>query len=179
VATRISTQCVTRANFGTVRAIHRLGDDGELRMDVSGIVDYINAFPGVESTTDYGYTFFFYRSERNLPFATLIDADYEYDEISNLSRPGVYRLNIGISRETFQWLFGTTKVDVSRYDFTALDTIMPHPEYAKQNFVCVLSPERTFEKVQGLLTEAHEIAVRRYARRNTPRGDSDPDTEHD
>jgi hypothetical protein len=58
-------------------------------------------------------------------------------------------------------------VDVNDYDYTALDVIMPHPEYAKQFFICVLSPgEVTLERVRLLLAEAYEIAVRRYRRRN-------------
>ena len=137
-------------------------------MNESSVSDYITkTFPEVETTTNFGYTFFFYKSDHMVPFATLISSDQEHDRISNLDRPGVFRLNIGVSRETFQSLFGTAKVDVSNYDFTALDVIMPHPEYAPQNFICVLSPsEATFERVQSLLAEAYEIAVRRYNRRN-------------
>jgi hypothetical protein len=141
-------------------------------MNESFVIDYItNTFPGVETTTAFGYTFFFYRSERILPFATLISSDQDYDRISNLDRPGVFRLNIGISRQTFQSLFGTAKVDVNNYDFTALDVIMPHPEYAQQYFICVLSPsEATFERIRHLLAEAYDIAVRRYTRRNKDKG---------
>ena len=137
-------------------------------MDETSVVNYITeTFPGVESTTNFGYTFFFYRSDHILPFATLISSDQDYDRISNLDRPGVFRLNIGVSRETFQSLFGTAKVDVSSYDFTALDVIMPHPEYAQQSFICVLSPsEAMFERVRALLAEAYDIAVRRFTRRN-------------
>lgn len=137
-------------------------------MDETSVVNYITeTFPGVETTTNFGYTFFFYRSDHILPFATLISSDQDYDRISNLDRPGVFRLNIGVSRETFQSLFGTAKVDVSSYDFTALDVIMPHPEYAQQSFICVLSPsEATFERVRALLAEAYDIAVRRFTRRN-------------
>ena len=137
-------------------------------MDETSVVNYITeTFPGVESTTNFGYTFFFYRSDHILPFATLISSDQDYDRISNLDRPGVFRLNIGVSRETFQSLFGTAKVDVSSYDFTALDVIMPHPEYAQQSFICVLSPsEAMFERVRALLAEAYDIAVRRFTRRS-------------
>lgn len=137
-------------------------------MNESSVVDYITkAFAGVETTESFGYTFFFYRSDRKLPFATLISSDYDYDRISNLDRPGVFRLNIGISKQTFQSLFGTAKVDVSNYDFTALDVIMPHPDYAQHHFICVLSPsEATFERVQPLLAEAYDIAVRRYTSQN-------------
>jgi hypothetical protein len=137
-------------------------------LNESFITDYITkTFTGVETTTSFGYTFFFYRSDHKLPFATLAASDNDFDHISNLDRPGVFRLNIGISRQTLQSLFGTAKVDVDRYDFTALDTILPYPHYARQYFMCVLSPsEATFERIRPLLAEAYEIAVRRTARRN-------------
>ena len=142
-------------------------------MNESSVVDYITkTFPGVETTTAFGYTFFFYRSDHKFPFATLIASDQDYDRISNLDRPGVFRLNIGISKQTFQSLFGTAKVDVNSYDFTALDVLMPHPEYAKQHFICVLSPsEATFERIRLLLAESYDIAVRRYTSQNKDKGD--------
>jgi hypothetical protein len=128
-------------------------------------------FAGVETTEAMGYRFFFYRSERMLPFATMAEADNEHDRVSNLDRPGVFRLNIGVSRETFQSLFGAGKVDVGAYDFAALDTIMPHPEYAAQHWVCVLSPSAaTFEQVRALLAEAYALAERRHARRQPGQG---------
>ena len=137
-------------------------------MDEYSMAEYITTtFPGVETETNFGYIFFFYGSDHTLPFATLIAADNEYDRVSHLDRPGVFRLNIGVSRETFISLFGTTEVDAAAYDFAALDVIMPHPEYAKQNFICVLSPsETTFERVRVLLAEAYDIGARRFKRRN-------------
>ena len=137
-------------------------------MDESAVTNYITTtFPEVETDTNFGYTFFFYRSDHRLPFATFISADYDYDRISNLDRPGVFRLNIGVSKQTFQSLFGTAKVDIDSYDFTTLDVIMPHPEYAQQHFICVLSPsEETFEKIRPLLAEAYNIAVRRFNSQN-------------
>src|SRR3712207_2234826 len=109
-------------------------------MDATAIADYITGtFPGVETSEAMGYTFFFYGAERMLPFATLAASDNEHDRVSNLDRPGVYRLNFGVSRETFHSLFGPGKVDTAAYDFTALDTLMPHPDYAAQHFVCVLN----------------------------------------
>jgi hypothetical protein len=137
-------------------------------MDETTLAQYISdTFAGVETTTAFGYTFFFYRSERRLPFATIASTDNEYERISNLDRPGVYRLNIGVSKQTFQSLFGADKVDVSAYDFTALDTLMPHPDYAAQSWLCVLSPsDPTLEKVRTMLAEAYDIAVRRHTRKN-------------
>jgi hypothetical protein len=137
-------------------------------MNASAIVDYImKTIPEVETTNAYGYDMFFYRSDRKLSFATMISSDYDYDSVSNLNRPGVFRLNIGVSKQTFQSLFGRDEVDVNDYDFTALDVIMPHPEYAQYHFICVLSPsEETFEKIRALLAEAYDIAARRYASQN-------------
>ena len=134
----------------------------------TSVTHYITqTFPEVETSTAFGYTFFFYGSDHRLPFATLASADNEYDRVSNLDRPGVFRLNIGVSKQTFQSLFGTAKVDAGSYDFTVLDTFMPHPDYAQQNFICVLSPsEATFERIRALLAEAYDIAVRRHTRRN-------------
>ena len=136
-------------------------------MDESNVVDYITkTFPEAESTENFGYTMFFYRTDRTLSFATIISSDFEYDHISNLDRPGVFRLNIGVSRDTFKSLFGTAKVDISSYDFTTLDVIMPHPDYAKQYYVCVLSPsDATFERIKLMLAEAYEISARRFAKR--------------
>lgn len=136
-------------------------------MDETSVANYITTtFPNVETTENYGYSFFFYRDDHMLPFATLIAADNEYDRISNLDRPGVYRLNIGVSRPTFESIFGTAKPDVKSYDYTSLNVIMPHPDYTPQNFICVLSPgDTTWERIRALLAEAYEIAVTRYNRR--------------
>ncbi|TAK12895.1 MAG: hypothetical protein EPO32_07165 [Anaerolineae bacterium] len=134
-------------------------------MNESTIVETITSlFPNVETTEALGFTFFFYKSERNFPFATFVASDTEHDKFSDLDRPGVYRLNIGVSKETFESLFGAGEVDASQYDFTALDVVMPHPEYAAYHFVCVLSPESSWEQVKDLLAEAHGMAARRYER---------------
>ena len=126
----------------------------------------IDTFPGVATTTNLGYTFFFYGSERMLPFATIASSGNEYERISNLDRPGVFRLNIGVGKPTFQSLFGTDRVDVGSYDYTALDTIMPHPDYAAQRWICVLNPsEPTFERVKTFLAEAYELARARSVKR--------------
>ena len=96
--------------------------------------------------------------------------DYgDFDNLSDLDRPGVYRLNIGVGKETYQSLF-PHEVE---HDFTALDRLMPHPVYGKNHFVCVLNPsDATFASLKPLLDEAYEIAVKRAApRRPAPRND--------
>ncbi len=120
-----------------------------------------------KSTVNLGYSFFFYRDDRMHAFATIASTGNEYEKISNLDRPGVYRLNIGVSREIFKSLFGTKKINVGDYDFTALDTIMPHPDYSSQNFLCILAPsEATFnEQIRPILAEAYDVAMKRYDKR--------------
>lgn len=136
-------------------------------IDEAFVTRYItDTFEHVETAVNLGYTFFFYRDDHMHAFATIASTGNEYEKISNLDRPGVYRLNIGVSRETFRSLFGTGKIDVSAYDFTTLDTLLPHPDYSSQHFLCVLSPsEATFEQVRALLAESYEVAVKRYNKR--------------
>jgi Family of unknown function (DUF6194) len=145
-------------------------------MDQQQIIDHIsNTFGGLdvvkgEEGIAPGDTFFIYDPQRNLdlkhrfPFATIVTHDYgDVDAFSHLNRPGVFRLNIGVSRNTFTSLFGSTQTD---QDFTALDQLIPHPVYATQSWVSVLNPsEATFQSaVQPLLAEAYLLAVRRSQR---------------
>jgi hypothetical protein len=160
-------------------------------MEQSEIIQYIaDTFPGVdierpEKPGDapeiaLGDTFFIYDPQRNLepnrrwPFATIVTKDYgDFDCASNLNRPGIFRLNIGIGKATFLSLFGSqaSRSDDSgqtepSYDFTALDELMPHPVYGQMFWVCVLNPSKaSFEKIRPLLAEAYELAVNREKKR--------------
>jgi hypothetical protein len=147
-------------------------------MDETSIREYITrTFAGVDVVDASGGSFFFYGPDHKFPFATLVRSD-EYDQASNLSRPSVFRLNVGVSKQTFQSLFGTGPAHADEgesegdYDFTALDCIMPHPVYGKMYWACVLNPsEETFKTVQELLVEAYGMAVRKRARIK-PAGDA-------
>ncbi|WP_367874917.1 DUF6194 family protein [Luteolibacter sp. Populi] len=128
----------------------------------------------VQIEIDRGNHFFFAPGEKKFPFVTLVISD-QYDKASDLNRPGVYRLNIGIEKETYHSHFGRAPgwaapdgvVDTG-HDFTALDQLMPHPVYAPMNWICALSPSgATFETLKPLLAEAYEIAVKRS--RSDPR----------
>lgn len=136
-------------------------------MNEAEMAQYIfDTFPRVETAENLGYKFFFYGADRMLPFATIATSDSDYERVSNHIRPGVFRLNIGVSRQTFRSLFGADHVDVSRYDYAALDRIMPHPDYAAQNWLCVLNPtEATFDQVRTFLAEAYELARSRSTKR--------------
>jgi hypothetical protein len=148
-------------------------------MNETTVIQYINeTFEGIETFTaeSTGDTFFFYDPDRMFPFATLVTSDYN-DSFSNLNRPSVFRLNIGISKQTYLSLFGPRPSRQSTsgegdagsggYDFTALDQLMPHPVYGMMYWVCVLNPsDATFETaVRPLLAEAYDMAISKYAKR--------------
>ena len=66
-------------------------------MDAYAIRRHIEgAFPDVDVTTNDWGTFFLVRPDEKFPFATIVDKDDPYDNFSNLDRPGVFRLNIGV-----------------------------------------------------------------------------------
>jgi hypothetical protein len=152
-------------------------------MEEQAIIQYITeTFAGVDILTGTdgiaaGDTFLYYDPERKLdpkrrfPFATIVTKDYgDYDRASNLNRPGVFRLNIGLSHDTYRARFGpqpsrldnTTPVNTG-HDFTVLDQLIPHPVYAPQSWVSVLNPSaETFAAIVPLLAEAHGLAVKRY-----------------
>jgi hypothetical protein len=104
-------------------------------------------------------TFFFHGANDKFPFATIVTKDHESDSASKLDRPGVFRLNVGVGKETFRALFGEAPRGI---DFTALDTLMPHPVYAKMYWVSVINPSgKTFEAVKPLIVEARGLAAAR------------------
>ena len=52
------------------------------------------------------------------------------------------------------------------YDFSQLDTIMPHPVYAWMGWVCVLNPtEQTFDKLKPLIQESYLFAQEKFKKR--------------
>jgi hypothetical protein len=105
-------------------------------------------------------TFFFHGADNKFPFATIVTKDDEFDSASNLNRPGVFRLNVSVGKETFRALFG--EQELADIDFTALDRLMPHPVYAKMYWVSVINPSgKTFETVKPLIAEARSLAAAR------------------
>ncbi|MET7330088.1 DUF6194 family protein [Nonomuraea sp. NPDC005650] len=141
-------------------------------MTENDIIQFVSGFPGVvtqtiEENSDtpevaWGDTFFFYDPEGTLeahprqPFATIVIKDYpDWDTVSDLNRPGVFRLNIAIGRAAMERLVG----DDPDVDYTAEDRVVPHPKYATQGWIAIVSPG---EQARPLLTEAHARAVARH-----------------
>ena len=123
-------------------------------------------WPETDVVTVPGGSFFSLDAEKHWPnFATIVSTD-DFDQASNLSRPGVFRLNIGVGRATFERLVGS----IVEPDYTVLDRLLPHPVYARQRWISILNPsDTTFrDVVLQLLIEAHD---RLAARREKPAAD--------
>jgi hypothetical protein len=123
------------------------------------------AFPDADIVTAMGATFFSLDPETHWPnFATIVTTDeHDMGSPSNLTaRPDVFRLNIGVGRETFDRLVGRA----THPDYAALDRLLPHPVYAKQHWVSILNPSaETFETiVRPLLREAYDRVAGARAR---------------
>ena len=131
------------------------------------------AFDGVDSLDHQGDTFYFYdpeeTRERMHPFITIVTGDH-YDTVSDLSRPGAYRINVGVTKATYMSLLGVPPKERDEHgllrtgvDHAANDTLMPHPYYASQYWVSVVNPgPATLDTVRTLLAEAYEFAVRKH-----------------
>ena len=124
------------------------------RMNPAAITEFITSkFTGVKVVVAssangapeaaWGDIFFIYDPDDNLPpqrqfpFATIVVKDYPgFDEASNLNRPGIFRLNLGLNKDTFRAALRSTPenqgtVDESEviHDFAAINKLMPHPVY--------------------------------------------------
>jgi hypothetical protein len=86
-----------------------------------------------------------------------------------LTGPGVFWLNLALGRETFRWLFGFRPAGfadhAAKLDFTELDRIVPHPVYAWQGWILVLTPgPRASAQEPELIGHAYRRARDRYCR---------------
>ena len=107
---------------------------------------------------------FFSLDESHWPnFATVVWTDeHDMGNLSDLARPGVYRLNTGVGKETFRRLVGS----VSEPDYAAFDRVIPHPVYANQRWIADMnrSEATVRDRMMPLLHEAHDRLARARSR---------------
>ncbi|HEV8280658.1 MAG TPA: DUF6194 family protein [Candidatus Limnocylindrales bacterium] len=127
------------------------------------IVRYITeTYPEADVVEAMNAWFFSLDSEKHWPnFATLVTTD-EHDDASDLDRPGVFRLNIGVDRPTFERIAAADPEP----EYTAFDRLLPHPVYARQLWISILNPsDETFaQTVVPLLALAHDRLAAARAR---------------
>jgi hypothetical protein len=149
-------------------------------MDTDEMTRYLReTFPGIQVQEANGDAFVTYDpdgdlpADRWLPFATIVTGD-NYDTVSDLSRPGAYRLNMGLTKHAYTTHLGTAPTErdaqgvlITDADYTARDRLMPHPIYGNQHWASVINPETTLATVRELLADAYDFAVRKHRNHRT------------
>jgi hypothetical protein len=146
--------------------MHAVASEDEYRrheLELEHIHRYVvETYPDTVVATGFGGTFFSLNPETNWPnFATLTTTN-AYEDGANVPA-GLYRLNVGVTGKTFDRVLGEAAREGATVDSLAVDTLMPHPVYARQHWLSVITPsEATFEAVlKPLLAEAYGILARR------------------
>lgn len=137
-------------------------------MKVENVIQSIvESFEGVHVAEAFGGTFFSSDEKGMYPFATIVTADDEYDSYSNLNRDaGTYRLNISLDKSEFKEMFDLD----GEHDYSAVDTLMPHPVYGKNAWISVVNPsEETFQRLMPMMEAGHRRAVEKEAERQARR----------
>ncbi|PZR53725.1 hypothetical protein DNL40_06255 [Xylanimonas oleitrophica] len=127
-----------------------------------------SAFPALA----WGDHFFYYAPdgkvpEREQPYATVVTKNYPDDVLCDLDPPGRWRLNVHVGRSVFRELLGEDpRSGGTAVDFSATDTVLPHPVYRTQGWVAIVNPgSETGDLAVRLLRDAHAAARRRAGRR--------------
>lgn len=162
-------------------------------MGMNEVLERIRGFDGVLELAPteggpfpeiaWGDYFFYYAPDgqvpqREQPYATIVTKNYPDDGSCDLDRPDRWRLNIHVGKNAFRELVGEEpRAGSATVDFTAVDTILPHPVYRAQGWIAIVNPDaRTHRLAVGLLRTAHDAARRRAARRMSiePTDDTTP-----
>ena len=134
----------------------------------------LTRYDGLRVIDAWGEKSFFYNPDnllkRGIYFCTLKDKDGDNDKASQLNRNGVYRLNFGISKQSFLNLFDSIPKRPAKgscikgeYLFTELDKLTPHPVYGWMSWVSILSPSNeSWDKIEELLSESYVLVCKKY-----------------
>ena len=149
-----------------------------LEMQPNEIFDYcLQNLDGTVLAENWGEQGVFYNPNGTLKkgvyILTVKEKDGDNDNASHVNRAGVYRVNVGIRKDTFTAMFGhipkrpaAGRTVEMGCDFTELDKIMPHPVYAWMGWICVLNPSKeTFEKLKLLIQESYGFAQEKFKKR--------------
>ncbi len=125
----------------------------------------LDRFEGTRVVEAWGERSIFYNPGLMLPrgvyFATVKEKDGENDKASHLDRAGVFRLNVGTTKPLFLERFGPPPSRPGKggvvdgpWDFTAADTLTPHPVYGWMSWVAVLNPSNETLSIMNEIVEA-------------------------
>jgi Family of unknown function (DUF6194) len=122
----------------------------------------LDTYPETDVVEAMDAWFFSLDAEKHWPnYATIVTTD-AHDDASDLGRPDVFRLNLGVDRQTFERIAAADAAP----DYTALDRLLPHPVYGKQLWISILNPtDDTFrDVVVPLIALAHDRLAAARAR---------------
>ena len=106
---------------------------------------------------------------------TIKEKDGENDKASGLNRKNIFRVNLGLRKETFIKLFGEIParpaagktVDMN-YDFEKTDEILPHPVYAWMGWISILNPDKkTADTLVPFINEAYSYAKEKFEKNHS------------
>jgi hypothetical protein len=125
----------------------------------------LERYPETVTASAMGATFFSLDESHWPNYATIVTTD-EHDEgaPSRLSdREGVFRLNLGVSRQTFERAAAAAGATP---DYAAFGRLLPHPVYATQLWISILNPthDEFGNVVLPLVREAHDRLAAQRAR---------------
>lgn len=111
--------------------------------------------------------------KRGIYILTIKEKDSNNDKASNLNRENIFRVNIGIRKSTFIKIFNEIpkrpkkgNIINMQYDFTLLDTLLPHPIYGWMAWICILNPSiKSFDKLDKLIKESYEYAKEKFIKK--------------
>lgn len=142
---------------------------------VEHISDYLlKTFDGLRPKQSWGETSFFYNPDGSSPhgtyFFTIKEKNGDNDKASELDRSGIFRLNFGISKDSFLSIFECvpkrpekSKIINGNFDFTAMNILTPHPIYGWMRWLAILNPDEVqFEKIKPLIQESYALAVAKF-----------------
>ena len=145
------------------------------------IEDIINAVlpfnPGLMENRNWGERGIFFNPDNRLPkgiyVLTFKEKDGPNDSASALDRGGRYRLNLGLSPQSFRNWFGPPpprpragSIVATGHDFTTENTVMPHPVYGWMGWIGVINPSaETFERLKPVIAESIILAEKKFAQR--------------
>ncbi len=140
------------------------------------VSEYVNSkFTGLNVVDAWGEKSFFYNPDnllkRGIYFCTIKENNGDNDKASFLDRPDVFRVNFGVSKKTFSSIFGTVPKRPTKgncidgaYDFTALDSLTPHPVYGWMAWVSILNPSfHSWSHIEILLEESYQQCKEKYS----------------
>jgi len=133
--------------------------------------DLLNRFNHLSVKRTWGETSLFFNpkgaSAHGSYFVTIKESDGENDKASSLDRDDIFRVSFGISRNSYEALFGPKPPRLETgHDFTQTNLLMPHPIYAWMNWLQVLNPsQETWNSNQNLIQESYELSKARLAKR--------------